>query len=146
MLSHAQKFIKDESLAEDIIQDVALKLFKSKNIPENIDELKRFTLTAIKNKAIDYLRKIKTLKETNFNPELHFKSYSATPHNNEEILDYIETCLESIPLIQKQAISLHYLNELKYELVGEIMNTTSETARHHCRNGRKNLKKIMENK
>ena len=55
----AKRFVQDLSIAEDLVQDVFVKLYEKRNTIQFHSSLKSFLFQAVHNKCIDYLRSVK---------------------------------------------------------------------------------------
>lgn len=88
LVSYALKIIKSQDAAEDIVQEVFLKLWNDGEIKE-IRQLDNYLLYVVKNRCIDYLRKQKHQKtvylETldNSGDNLNARSDNSVPEEKE---------------------------------------------------------------
>lgn len=64
-------FVKDQSKAEGIVQEVFIKLWEKRSTLVNIDNLFSYLMTMVRNQSIDHLRKVKSQMKVykNINPE-----------------------------------------------------------------------------
>lgn len=56
----SKKFVQDLSIAEDLVQEVLLKLYENRRSIQFHTSLKAFLFQSVRNKSIDYLRSLKT--------------------------------------------------------------------------------------
>jgi RNA polymerase sigma-70 factor (family 1) len=59
----ANRYVKEPQVAEDIVSDVALKVWEKKDDLKNIVVLKNYFYTSIRNACINYINKEKSRKE-----------------------------------------------------------------------------------
>lgn len=59
----AKKFVQDISVAEDLVQEVLVKLYENRKSIQFHTSLKAFLFQSVRNKSIDYLRSVKTKSE-----------------------------------------------------------------------------------
>ena len=64
--------------------------------------------------------------------------------DTEEVLESINTHLESLKLEQKQCLSLFYYEKKSYEEITTITGYTYNQVKSHIQNGKRNLKILME--
>lgn len=123
---------------DDLTQEVAFQLWKSKDRFENKSKLSTWVYRVALNVCLSYVRsnRIKTVEMS-----------QATPVPNEESkqddLEVLYSALRQLPENDK-AIILLYLEGRKYEEIAEIMGLTSTNVGVRITRIRKKLKEIIE--
>ena len=140
----AMRVLRDESLGEDVVQDVFISFWKS---PERFDagrgSLRTFLLTIAHRRAIDILRseKARTRREQSTGPahtvdvdhEVWIRSLS------EQVRQAVATLGED----ERDAISLAYFGGLTYVEVAERLAEPEGTVKSRIRSGLKKLANEM---
>lgn len=146
------KYLKNRALAEDAsmeIFELLIKLLKK----HEVKQFKSWLYQVSKNHCLMELRKQK--KEITFNEDfteekIELMDLDSTHHHisefddTEEVLESINTHLESLKLEQKQCLSLFYYEKKSYEEITTITGYTYNQVKSHIQNGKRNLKILME--
>ena len=144
--------VKDKHLAEDLFQDVFIKII-DKLRTKNYNEEGKFLHWALRishNLCVDYFRKEKRNHTTsgdnnNLFDLLELSGDSAdTRFVTGQIHEKIRVMLDSLPDEQREVIILRHFADLSFKEIAEITNTSINTALGRMRYGLINLRKMME--
>lgn len=112
----AGKIVKDEYIAEDIVQDVFLKLWKSNATYQNEISFKAYLYLSTRNKCIDFLR-ANTLKASNIELAMDIEE-EANLVLKEEAFRLLEKAIaqlapqtKSIILLSMEGLSIQEISE-----------------------------------
>ena len=147
--------VKDKYLAEDIFQDLFIKVIETFRAGKYKEE-NRFVQWAMRiahNLCVDHFRKIKTKpvirtsEGADIFDVLNFAEPSAEDNimraqSNEKIMNLI--CL--LPEDQREIIILRHFADLKFREISNILNCSVNTALGRMRYGLLNLPKLIEEK
>ena len=117
--------------AEDILQDVFLKLFRSEENLRNISHLEHYLIRAVCNKCRDYQRK----RQYNLIPIENAAQISIPDDDipmHEEYLR-ISKLLESLPEEQQEVVRLKCTDGLKFREIAKILEIPEATAKSRYR-------------
>ena len=145
LLSFAESFLKNHGLAEEVVEDVFIKLWANRKVLSAIKNLTSYLYTATKNETINCLAKHKrhvnlSLDEVEVEP-VHFQK---TPENiliSEEILREIEIAINSLPPRCQLIFRLIKEDGLKYRETADLLNISVKTVETQMSLA---LSKIME--
>lgn len=122
--------VKDLDAAEDIVQDVFVKMWVRRNELEVNTTFKAYLYKAVIFRGLDYLRKQKSTSKVN--DEL--KVIYSQSHNNietfleeKEIINAIETGLEKMPDNMRAIFQLSRFSGLKNREIAEELNISIKT-------------------
>lgn len=153
VLNYAIYFLKNRQDAEDITQEVFIKLWNSW---EHIDrrKVRPWLMQVTHNRCIDYYRKWKNsaAKNIDLDDVLESKYYDMDntmmmPDTNQELKELQQTLLDAldqVPLKTKSVFLLHYFHGFKLEEVGEIIDVNLNTVKVTLHRGKKSLKTILK--
>ena len=147
--------VKDKYLAEDIFQDLFIKVIETFRAGKYKEE-NRFVQWAMRiahNLCVDHFRKIKTKpvirtsEGADIFDVLNFAEPSAEDNimraqSNEKIMNLI--CL--LPEDQREIIILRHFADLKFREISNILNCSVNTALGRMRYALLNLRKLIEEK
>lgn len=144
--------VKDRHLAEDLFQEVFIKIIdklRSKNYNEE-GKFLHWALRISHNLCVDYFRKEKRNQTTsgdnnNLFDLLELSSDAAdTKFVTGQIHEKIRVMLDTLPDEQREVIILRHFADLSFKEIAEITNTSINTALGRMRYGLINLRKMME--
>ncbi len=144
--------VKDKYLAEDIFQDVLIKVIDTIRAGRYTEEGK-FLPWAIRiahNLCVDHFRKIKRSPaiKTSDNHDifevLHFSEEGAdVKMMRDQSQDRVHKMLELLPEDQREVIILRHFAELSFKEIATLTNCSINTALGRMRYGLINLRKLM---
>ena len=135
LFNYGLKLTIDKELLKDCIHDIFVKLYTKKDELGTIDNLRSYLFISLKNKLCDELRRRMYMSDT----AVEEVSIS-TPTDVED--DYMEEeqrknefslvrrLLDQLSPRQREALTLYYIEEKKYEDICEIMNMNYQSVRN----------------
>ena len=144
--------VKDRHLAEDLFQDVFIKIIdklRSKNYNEE-GKFLHWALRISHNLCVDYFRKEKRNHTTsgdnnNLFELIELSSDAAdTKLVTGQVHEKVRIMLDQLPDEQREVIILRHFADLSFKEIAEITNTSINTALGRMRYGLINLRKMME--
>lgn len=136
-------FTRSRELSEEAVSDVFFILWQKKNTLPEIDNLDKYLYVAVKNQALQYLKKQASLDKEpielysveffhdNDNPELQFL--------NSEFQALVQKAINSLPDKCKEVFRLHFSDKLKQREIGEILDISEKTVGIHIMNAYKRI-------
>jgi len=156
LLSYGCKFNVEREMVKDALQEIFTDLYlKRDHLHVNIDNLKGYLFTALKN---NLLKKILKKKKTGFDaietakPELRFEiEYSFQEQLiqmeiSKETTKKLHQAIEALSSKQKEIIFLKFEEELDYREIAGILNITVESARKQLYRALKSLRELLDPK
>lgn len=140
------KYLKEPEAAKDAVMTIFEEL-ASKLLKHEVEHFRGWLYTLARNHCLMQLRSPKFLKTTAFE-ETHMQ-FAEEVHLNavfdkESDLNRLAGCLEALPLKQKKAVELFYLQKKCYKEITEITGLDWNHVRSLIQNGRRNLKICIE--
>ena len=147
----AYQFAGSYEEAEDLTQDIFLKLYNSMPKYDFEKNFSAWFLTLARNYMIDNYRKTKWEKKTRdeFNEHLLSSDASDSPENGmvrEESKKIIWESLNHLSAEIRMAVILRDIQGKKYEEIAEIINLPLGTVKSRVNRGRLQLAKILKEK
>jgi len=139
----AKTYVKSDQEAEDVTQEVFVKLWKNvkKYNPEK--KFKTWLFQITKNTCIDFLRKRKDmLPAESLEEEQMLATLESITDKSplpEELLDAegfsreLEKTLNTLPKIQSQTVTLHLQQDLNFQEIAEVLNEPLNTVKSRYR-------------
>ncbi|MEK3980847.1 sigma-70 family RNA polymerase sigma factor [Psychrobacillus sp. FSL K6-2836] len=141
----AYYYVKDLQAAEDIVQEVFIKLFHNQYHYEERGELKAFLTTMTINKSKDYLKSWTYRKV-----QLQNKLFShASKRNLDELVKkdeqaIIGEAILELPLKQREVLIYFYFNEMTITEIAHILSIPEGTVKTRLRRGKELLRKQLK--
>ena len=147
LFNYGLKLTIDKELLKDCIHDIFVKLYTKKDELGTIDNLRSYLFISLKNKLCDELRRRMYMSDT----AVEEVSIS-TPTDVED--DYMEEeqrknefslvrrLLDQLSPRQREALTLYYIEEKKYEDSCEIMNMNYQYVRNLMHRGLTKLRSL----
>lgn len=126
----AYRYVKNEQDAQDISQDVFLKVLAKLHSFKNQSSLQTWIYSITANHCKNFLRKKSIRKFLRIDKDLSFdiEDFSqSTPLNILEKSESIQTLLNEIsklPEKQREVFSLRYFNDMNYSEISELLGTS----------------------
>lgn len=128
----AYSFVKNEQIAEEIVSDVFINIWRNRTRLLEIDNLKAYLYVSVKNLSIKELSRAKGQPDFNLNAVL-LQNVSATDRSPEdlmvskEVIKQIEAAIENLPPKCKLVFKMVREYGLKYKEISQILNISVKT-------------------
>lgn len=129
-------FVKQHCVAEEIVSDVMLNIFKKKDKLAHSDNVEGYIFISVKNQSLKYLRKNKRqVYFDNFESEADLlMSTSVSPeyaYIENEFFQIIKSTVDSLPPKRKLVFRLIKEEGLKYNDVAKLLDLSVKTVETH---------------
>ncbi|MBN7815282.1 sigma-70 family RNA polymerase sigma factor [Algoriphagus pacificus] len=130
--------LKDPSLAEDIVQDIFLDLWKRKDKLVLQSEIKVYLLTAVKYSVMKCLDEVAKRQESQL--EIASGFYSEEVLSFEEIYNEIEVAIEKIPPKARMVFKMNKLEGMNVNEIAEKLQLSPQTVHNQLSKSMKILR------
>ncbi|MCK9290225.1 MAG: RNA polymerase sigma factor [Bacteroidales bacterium] len=143
MLRRAVQLLKNEDDAQDVLQDVFLKLWQQKEVLWQIENIEAYLSQMVKNRCIDIIRSNRIIS-LDFAKEKELTGRSANDLNNEtelrESADQIKKLIGKLPELQQRVMYLRDIEQLEYEEISKNTGLTVNAVRVNLSRARKKVR------
>jgi RNA polymerase sigma factor (sigma-70 family) len=145
--------VKDQHLAEDIFQDVFIKVINTLKEGKYNEEGKfmPWVMRIAHNMCIDHFRRIKTkpvIKNSENYDLFDILSFSDDPADKNitksQTINTVRKMIDMLPEDQREIVILRHYAELSFKEIATLTNCSINTALGRMRYGLQNLRKMME--
>ncbi|MDW0110898.1 sigma-70 family RNA polymerase sigma factor [Sporosarcina aquimarina] len=146
LLRVAYVYVKNQSTAEDIVQDVFIRFYQQSDEFRRKSSLKTYLVKMTVNRSHDYLRSW-THKRVVFKEKIIGTKSMKTPERRlveEETTESLLTALLSMKLIYREVLVLYYYEESSTVEIAQILNCPEPTIRTRLQRARAQLKERLE--
>lgn len=128
----AFSFVKDEQVAEEVVSDTFINLWRNRIRLLEIENLKVYLYVSVKNLSIKYLSRNKPRIDFSLNDILleHVADTSQNPEDlmvSKEMFKSIHTAIENLPPKCRLIFKLVREDGLKYKEIAQILNISVKT-------------------
>ena len=147
LFNYGLKLTIDKELLKDCIHDIFVKLYTKKDELGTIDNLKSYLFISLKNKLCDELRKRMYMSDTAIEdvnavaPTDIEDDYMEEEQRKNEF-SLVKRLLDQLSPRQREALTLYYIEEKKYEDICEIMNMNYQSVRNLMHRGLTKLRSL----
>lgn len=145
LFGFALGFVRNREIAEEIVSDVYVKIWKKRQELNKIKSIKSYLFICVKNECLSHFRKAKNDKIIYLDEIKDYHFLPVIGDENERIdtetVEQIYAAIEDLPPKCKMAFTLAKINGLKHKEIAEIMNVSPKTVNNHLVSA---LKKIIE--
>jgi RNA polymerase sigma-70 factor (ECF subfamily) len=140
----ALSFLKQKEEAEEVTQDVFIKIHKNINGFKSESTLKTWIYRITVNTCINYQKKNKLFNLFEFNKDKEDFEHPGVILENKEFSKMLFKVIDSLPENQKTAFILVYIEHLPQKEVAEIMETSVKAVESLLQRAKQNLKKKLK--
>ena len=147
LLVYAARLAGEQVEAEDIIQDVFLKLWTIREKLDEYDSVEALAFTITKNKIYDELKRNRNERLENI--ELSdYKNSFATPDpetvaEQKDLVNHIKRLIGALPAIQQTIIRMKDMEGYELSEIAEITGTQNESVRVNLSRARKRIREQL---
>ncbi len=131
MFRFAMHLVKSEEWSEEVVSDVFFNIWQSRQQLLEIEYFEAYLYTAIKNKSLHYIDKIKRRPKTDeLSVTIEYIPDTDDPENaviNKELSQVLQMAVESLPERCRIIFKLVREDGLKYKQIAEILGISVKT-------------------
>lgn len=140
----AKRLLKNTEEAEDVVQEVFIKLWNKRNNLEDYKSIEAFAMIVTKNLCLDKLKSKKN-KTVELNSNFTIKNDS-TPYSKmvlSDTIDKVNKIIDKLPEQQKIIIQLRDIEGYDFDEIAEIMKLNLNTIRVNLSRARKKVRDTL---
>ena len=143
---HVRKMVIDHDDADDLVQEIFIKIWK--NLDKFREESKLYTwiYTIASNECLNFLKKKRNryfLPIVDVSAELNQKLEQSEYISGDEVQNKLQKALLTLPDKQRMVFNMKYYDEMKYDEIAEITNTSIGSLKASYHHAVKKIKKFL---
>lgn len=147
LFNYGLKLTIDKELLKDCIHDIFVKLYTKKDELGTIDNLRSYLFISLKNKLCDELRRRMymsdtAVKEVSISTPTDVEDDYMEEEQRKNEFSLVRRLLDQLSPRQREALTLYYIEEKKYEDICEIMNMNYQSVRNLMHRGLTKLRSL----
>lgn len=133
--THILRITRSQLLTEEIVQDVFLKIWMSRETLSEIRDIKAYLYMVSKNHALNGLKKIARERELHQDMDPELVGNMSGMEHQEEVNYYslIDEAIDILPPQQKKVYLLSRHERMKYSEIADHLNLSKETVKKYLR-------------
>ena len=138
--AYCVRIVGNETHAEDIFQETFVRFFNAAKAGERtMTNVPAFLLRIARNLCLNYKRDIRSTVS------ILDEDFAHAPHDydSSELLSLITTALELLDHEQREAFVLRKYQDLSYEEIADLTNTTANNARSRVHRAQQRIREIL---
>lgn len=144
LLLATEKYVKDTPVAEEIVQDVFLKIWENPENLEKITSLKSYLYRSVINAGINYVNRQKNINEHHKKMASSFtEEFLIELDEENELIILLHHEIEKLPTQCKKIFKLNRFEHLKYRDIAVLLQLSERTVENHIANALKILRKAL---
>jgi RNA polymerase sigma-70 factor, ECF subfamily len=144
LMRYAIYLLGDEQKARDVVQDSFIKSFINLNSFDIKKKFSSWIYRIVHNESMNSLKK--NHKEVPMLQDMDFESDENIEHDftKQEIVEKAHACLNKIPIIYSEPLSLYYLEDKTYEEISDILRLPMGTVATRINRAKGIMKNICQ--
>ncbi|HEY4149922.1 MAG TPA: sigma-70 family RNA polymerase sigma factor [Chitinophagaceae bacterium] len=128
---YALKLLEDNELADDAVQDLFIKIWVKRATIGELQKVKAYFFTALRRQVLNQLRnlRLRQLNISRLEPEIEFSPEEIVVKQEEadNLHARLLELLNNLPPRQREAIYLHYFENMDYQQVATVMGVNYQS-------------------
>lgn len=138
----ARRIVGDAELAEDVVQEVVIKVWTGHNAKQPYKNLEAYCMRLTKNLSIDKTRS-KHFRHASMDSLVEVAQARHTPYEQTEqndLLEHVERLMEQLPQQQQLVLQLRDIEGLNYQEIAEALELSPSAVKVTLHRARKTLR------
>ena len=143
----AFRLMNNREEAEDIVQEVYVKLWGMRNELTKYNSIEALAIRITRNLCLDHLRRKKVNQDAMKAEKMKEAGHSVTPVEELEQKEkeaLLHTLIAALPEPQRSLVHLRHLEEKEYEEIAEMVNMNVNAIRVSISRARKQMREMLE--
>ena len=141
----AEKYVKDQEVAEEIVEDTMVVLWEKRDKFEALGALKSYLYTTVRNASLDYLKKSGRHVSMDHLEGLEFPNTADDFIIEEEVHGILYDAIASLPDKCRRVFELSCIEELKYSEIADDMGISLNTVKSQRARALQLLREVLKN-
>ena len=142
LVSFATKYIDNQEVAEDIVQDTMIRVWNKRDEWTQFDSIEAYCLTVARNLAIDRSQKLES-QNVELTPETQEMPDTLTPdraYEQDEQLRLVHHLINELPEKQRTIVQLRDIEGKSYKEIADVLQLTEEQVKVNLFRARQRIK------
>lgn len=145
LVIHANRYVRDMHIAENIVEDVFLKIWNNRRNWHISVNVKAYLYQAVRNHSLNHLKRLKLEQNTIANLQISFNAIE-TPEDRfieKEMLKEIQQAISELPDRSRAVFIMNRYDGLKYSEIAKVLDISVGTVETHMVRALRSLRKKL---
>jgi RNA polymerase sigma-70 factor (ECF subfamily) len=141
----ALSFTKRSDEAEDVVQEIGVKLWERRKDMASINNLEAYAMSAVRNRCLDYSRSPHN-RTADLTEAMHAVSRERSPYKSVEqadMIDFVRRLIDRLPIQQQMVIRLRDIEGYELDEIAEILNMNNSAVRANLSRARQKIREEL---
>jgi RNA polymerase sigma-70 factor (ECF subfamily) len=123
---HAVSMVLDHDVAADMVQDTFVRAYSRLSTCRDRDRFRAWIFQMLRNRCLDYLKDVRR-RNVPLDRAMHIEDSAEEPVGRMErvrLRGEIANALDRLPDAQREAFLMHYIEELPYETMADVLGAS----------------------
>lgn len=145
MYRHAVAMVLDHDAAADIVQDAFVRAYTSLRHCRHPERFGAWLFQTLRNRCLDYLKDVRR-KNVRLDPEAPVPDTADGPGEiaeQKQLRSRLKAALAELPEAQREAFMMHYVEEIPYETMSELLDVRVSALKMRVMRAREALRTVL---
>lgn len=143
----SDKYVKDISIAEEIVQNVFLKIWENPESLEDVKSVRSYLYRAVINASINHVNRQKSIAQHHEKIAANLtEQYLMDLEEENELIVLLYAEIDKLPPQCQKVFKLNRFEHLKYKEIAELLNISERTVENHIALALKTLRSALLDK
>jgi RNA polymerase sigma factor (sigma-70 family) len=141
------RMVKNEFDAEDIMQELAIKIWKYREKFSKLDNKEAWSMTVARNLAIDKIRNQNKRRHMDIEDAYDLSDSNKNPHEqlaSNDTMNILRDYMNKLPENQRSTLHLREIEGMTYNEIADICDMSLEQVKSNIFRARRALKEMLE--
>ncbi len=144
LCNFAYLFLREETLAEEIVSDVFMRIWLKREQTDKISNVKAYLYKSVKNAVVSHFRKNAVNFARDEREDAHYILH-ITPETlliREELRELIDNVIDSMPKQAGLVFRMHKIDGMSYREIADVLELSLKTVENHMGRALKFFKEL----
>ncbi|WP_170110473.1 RNA polymerase sigma factor [Flavilitoribacter nigricans] len=142
----ALRIVQNTTEAEDVVQDVLSRLWRTRKNWDQIDNLEAWSMRITRNMALDHLRSRRYRRTEGVDGLTQVSSETVSPLEQveqQDAMSHIQQLMQELPENQRMVLHLREIEQMSYQEIADLLDMPMTQVKTNLFRGRNKLKTAL---
>ena len=130
MVKAARFYVRDQAVAEDIVQDTFAKLWENFDQTKRIENIKGYLQYTIRNRSLNHLEHLQVVDKYQ---QDYLKQLQEDEHTPDDFLKLVQNLVNQLPPKRKQILEMSIVESKSYQEIAAQLDISLNTVKDHIK-------------
>ena len=130
LVKAARFYVRDQAVADDIVQDTFAKLWENFDQTEHIENIKGYLQYTIRNRSLNHLEHLQVVDKYQ---QDYLKQLQEDEHTPDDFLKLVQNLVNQLPPKRKQILEMSIVESKSYQEIATQLDISLNTVKDHIK-------------